>query len=205
MKRGPVPGKFLASALAWGLALLPALALAAEDEARRGAAGGGEPHAFPWKKVVFHAVNLLIFAGILFKVLKRPVKEFLVQRNREVREALESASKARAEAEGLVAELRKKLEAAGAEGEALRSALLAQGEAEKKRLIEVAREQSARLLDEARRGADREIERGRQALRAEAVRVAAELARDQLAKEFGDADRERYNEEFLATIERLRS
>ena len=173
------------------------------------AGGGGHgaaegAHAgFPWFSVIAHAVNFGILCLILFLALRRPLKDFLVQRNREVREALSSAACAREEAEALVAELKKKVQNADAEAKKLQDELVAQGQAEKQRLLDEAKKQATRIVDEAKRAGDRELERAKVALQAEAVRLASGLATESLNKEIKDADRTAFNKDFVSSLERL--
>lgn len=187
--------------------LLATLFLAAGAGLSHAAGGGGEgaEHGFQGMKILFHCINFAILFGTLGFFLRKPLREFLIQRRRDVQEALNSAARAREEAESLLAEYKKKLDGADAEAKSLLDELLAHGEAEKERLVEQGQAAADKLVADARRAADREIERARVALRAEALKLASQMATERLTKEIGEGERKRYNEEFITMLDGLQS
>ncbi len=79
------------------LAFMPTLALAAEK-------GGVEPH-MGWR-----VINFVLFVGILYYFLRKPVAEFFRTRRESIKKELEEAEQLKEEAEKLYEETKRKLE-----------------------------------------------------------------------------------------------
>lgn len=144
------------------------------------------------------AANFLIFAVLLVRFLRGPIREFFRERTENLRSALEAGSRARQEAEALRAQIAQDVAALPATREQLRADLRATAELERDNLLATGRRAAARIREDARLGAEYEFAAARQALRLEmtedAVRQATELVRRAVRPE----DQERFVREFVA-------
>jgi ATP synthase F0 subunit b len=132
-------------------------------------------------------VNLLLFIGVMFYFLRRPIREAFRSRQESIRGELMRAEEERAAAEAKLAEVEVRLAHLGEEAEAIRAN--AQKEAAEERArVERATEAEVRKIREQAR---REIESAAKAARAElrtftaeqSVRLAEEMIRRDIRPE----------------------
>ncbi len=76
--------------------IIPAIAVAAEE-------GGVEPH-MGWR-----VINFIIFVGLLYYFLRKPISEFFKSRKESIIQEIEEAKRLQEEAEKLLEETKKKL------------------------------------------------------------------------------------------------
>jgi F-type H+-transporting ATPase subunit b len=111
-----------------------------------------DPQLFDWPPVLAlvhpaipKAVNLLLFIGILYLLLRKPTREFFRRRFTEVRAALERAAKEKAAAETKLAEIDARLNRLDAELAEIRAQTEREAEAERARIEAAAQEEAAKL------------------------------------------------------------
>jgi F-type H+-transporting ATPase subunit b len=171
------------------------------------ASGGGESHAdngAVMKDFVWRVVNFVILAGILFWALKKAnLKGALADRQVQIEKNLRDAREARDVAEAKLKEYSEKLSRANQEVDELRVAMLQEAEAEKQRIIAEARVAAEKLARQAVQAADQEVLKARAALRAEAARLAVELAAGKLAGAVQKADHDRFVQDYLGKVGQL--
>lgn len=171
------------------------------------ASGGGESHAdngAVMKDFVWRVVNFVILAGILFLALKKAnLKGALADRQVQIEKNLRDAREARDVAEAKLKEYSEKLSRANQEVDELRVAMLQEAEAEKQRIIAEARVAAEKLARQAVQAADQEVLKARAALRAEAARLAVELAAGKLAGAVQKADHDRFVQDYLGKVGQL--
>ena len=182
-----------------GLLVLAAALLGAEWA--MAAEAGAHAKAFSFTEELFKLVNTLIVVGILYKVAYHPIRNFLKDRREGIRKALEESRAAREEAEKQLAEQRSKV--ADLEAELVR--VREQGEKERammrERLEEEQENQAQRLLEQTRTTIELESSKARAELQNQAASLALSLAEEMLKKELGEADQERFVENYLAKLE----
>ena len=182
-----------------GLLVLAAALLSAEWA--MAAEAGAHAKAFSFTEELFKLVNTLIVVGILYKVAYHPIRNFLKDRREGIRKALEESRAAREEAEKQLAEQRSKV--ANLEAELVR--VREQGEKERammrERLEEEQENQAQRLLEQTRTTIELESSKARAELQNQAASLALSLAEEMLKKELGEADQERFVENYLAKLE----
>ena len=182
-----------------GLLVLAAALLCAEWV---WAAEAGPHHkAFSFTEEFFKLINTLIVVGILYKVAYHPIRNFLKDRREGIRKALEDSEAARKEAEKELAEQRSKV--ADLEAELVR--VREQGEKERaamrERLEEEQENQARRLLDQTKTTIELESSKARAELQNQAAGLALSLAEEMLKNELGEADQERFVENYLAKLD----
>ena len=182
-----------------GLLVLAAALLGAEWA--MAAEAGAHAKAFSFTEELFKLVNTLIVVGILYKVAYHPIRNFLKDRREGIRKALEESRAAREEAEKQLAEQRSKV--ADLEAELVR--VREQGEKERammrERLEEEQENQAQRLLEQTRTTIELESSKARAELQNQAASLALSLAEEMLKKELGEADQERFVENYLVKLE----
>lgn len=171
------------------------------------ASGGGESHAdngAVMKDFVWRVVNFVILAGIVFWALKKAnLKGSLADRQVQIEKNLREAREARDVAEAKLKEYSEKLSKANQEVDELRVAMLQEAEAEKQRIIAEARVAAEKIAKQAVQAADQEVLKARAELRAEAARLAVELAAGKLSGAVQKADHDRFVQDYLGKVGQL--
>lgn len=166
-RRGARVRRLLSIALA---ALLPVVALASEAE-------HPAPHGVPWLKLLFSAVNVLIFLAVLRSRVWPALRQALRSRRERIIGALEQAGRAKRESERLQAEWRERLANVSAELEAMRQQARADIAAERDQILNAARQVADAIRRDARRTAEQEVRNAEALLRAEVAANALAIAR----------------------------
>ena len=159
--------------------------------------GGG----FNWRFMMEHTVNLLILIGVLVYFLKTPVKNFLMERRGTISHDIDVAQKTINEAKSRFEEYSKKLEAIETEISALKDTLRKQGESERKELLRQAEATSETLRKEARETIELQTERAKHEIQSEVANLALGNAEALIRQNLGEADKDRFVQEFTKNIE----
>jgi F-type H+-transporting ATPase subunit b len=178
---------------------LPSLAAAAEVDTHHGHAG---PTPEQWKMLAFTIANFAIFAFLMYRLARTPLRDYLVNRRRRLVESMAEAARLKEEAERLKREYEQKAAALDQAREELIAEIRAIAEADSKRSLASAEQAAERMRSDVERTAQSDLERARQELRQEAARLAEEIARDELQRRMTDQDRRRLLKEFLTRVER---
>jgi F-type H+-transporting ATPase subunit b len=133
-------------------------------------------------------INLLIFLGILYLLLRRPTREFFASRLASVRQLLERAAKEKASASQKMAELDARLNRLDAEVATIREQSNREAAAERERM----KTETERDLEKLRGATNREIEAAKQIaladLREFAATKSVELAEQIIKRELTPED-----------------
>lgn len=155
--------------------------------------------------LVMRLVNFVLLAGLLYYFLRKPIRNFLNQRQQGVREALEEAQRAREEAESRFRDLEKRLGQARKEMEELRRMLLEQGRQEKERILAHAHKEAEKIRKQAELTAEQELKKARSLLRREAVELAARIAETILRQRIDSKDHERLIRQYVDSVGKMAS
>ncbi len=189
----------LSGLLAVGVLAFAAMALAS--------GGGGEHHADSgalMKDFAWRVLNFAVLAGILVWALKKAnLKGSLADRQALIEKSLREAQEAREAAEAKLAEYTGKLAKANQEVDELRAAMLQEAEAEKQRIVAEAKLSAAKIAEQTTQAADQEVLKARTELRAEAARLAVELAAGKLTGAIQKADHDRLVQDYLGKVGQL--
>lgn len=202
---------FLASPIALPLLVAISTVLFGADVlAAGGAEHGHEPHVANWfglgrqhqeaPALGWMMVTFAVFVAILVGWVRKPLGNYLEARSGEVRRALMEAQQAKAEAEARAAESEERLRKLDAEVAALTAEFRAQGEAELVRLEAAARATAERIAKDAEDTLAAESERAREALKAEAAKLALELAEARIRGAIADGDHQRLTQSFIQDL-----
>ncbi len=177
--------------------LLPTLALAT--------GGGGEMELESPFTLLMRLVNFLLLAALLYYFLRKPIRNFLLQRQQGVREALEEAQRAAKEAEARYKEMEKKLAQAHKEMEELKNMIIEQGKQEKERILARAHKEAERIIKQAELAAEQELKKAYSSIRLEAVEMAAAIAEAILKDKIDSKDHKRLIEQYVENVGKMTS
>lgn len=163
------------------------------------AAEGGHGNGIP-KVVVYQAINFILFAVILFLLLKNKVVGHFTQRRNEYLAAARKYEHAKREAEHKIADLKarmNKLDATAADSVQKAKAEAAQLQ---NKIVADAQATSQKLQQETKRTLDAEVARAVQELREEVLAQATKAARDLMQQQIKEQDQQRLQQEFVEKI-----
>jgi len=157
----------------------------------------------PWLSFLFKVINFLILMAIFIKVLKKPLGNFLRNRQSKVRQALEDAEKARQEAGRRMQEYERRLAHIDEEIDEIHRTLKEEGEREKARIIQEAERMAEEIKAQARATTEQEIRVAQRVLREEVADLAVQLAEEILKKSMSKSDQKKLVEEYVDQMETL--
>jgi F-type H+-transporting ATPase subunit b len=170
----------------------------AEHQAEAGHHHGAE-HAPSPAQLFWPALNFLLFAVVLVRFLKGPLRENFRQRGARLKESLEAGKRARTAAETLRAELARAIADLPNLRERLKAELRATAERERDNLIEQGRRAAERIRSDAKVLAEQEFAAARNAVRAEVSTEAIRQATELIGRALGPEDHERFVRDFVSS------
>lgn len=163
-----------------------------------GAEAEGKSHIMEW---VWKVVNFGILVFILVKFLGKPLKNFLKQRTELIQKTLDEARQARELAEKALREVEEKLKGKDKEIEGIISSARQSGQKEQEFLISEGERLSKKIIEQAKVNIDFELKKAKEAIKAEAVELAMELAEKKLKDKLTPEEQEKLLEESLSKLE----
>lgn len=177
------------------LLLLPAAVFAAG-----GGGGHGDAHAIPWKEMGWHAFNLAILGGILFRFAGGPIRDAVKDRALTVKRDLDESHALRKEAQDRFDELEARLARFEQQLEETRTEAAAEAEAESRRIAEKTAEEVAWIQQAAEKTIRDEMVHARRSLQREAVELAVTIAGETLASRISADDQDRMARDLLGAV-----
>ncbi len=166
--------------------------------------GGGAHHpdsGAQLKDFGWRVLNFAVLVGIVVWALKKAdVKGSLAARQADIEKSLKDAETARDTAEAKLREYSVKLDQAAKEIDELHAAIVREGEQEKNRIIAEANTAAAKIVAQAALSAEQETVKARNELRAEAARLAVEIATGKLTGAIQKNDHDRFVGEYLDKV-----
>lgn len=154
------------------------------------------PSFFSWT-LLWSFINFTILVGLLAYFATKPLRKFLANRHRELKDEIEGAEEARKEAQQSYEEYQKKLAEIEQELVELRRSFKEEGERERKVILEEAERSGRRIRKEAQEIAEGELQRVRKLLQDEAAELTVKIAEGILKKEINYQDQERLIKDYL--------
>ncbi len=185
----------------WISAASAAMVLAVAGVALASGAGGHEMDVNEeLGKVFVHAVNFVIFVGLLVYFLRRPLKDFLANRRLSISSQLDESERLKTEAQARFDELDSRIAAFDQEIADMLARVKTECELERGKAIANANAGAEMLREAAERGVAKELEKARHSLRAETVELAMTLAEDVLRGALSATDHGRLATEYFDRI-----
>ncbi len=165
--------------------------------------GGGEgaEHAAPWwKDYIWKIINFLILFILLFKFAKKPMQNFFQKRTELIEKTLNEAKEAKAVSLKALQAVETRLKAKDAEIEVILAASKKSGELERDSIIAESDRLKAKILEQAKTNIEYELKHAKEAIKAEAVELAMELAEKKLKEKLTKEEQEKLFEDSLMKI-----
>ena len=153
----------------------------------------------PWD-ILFHMINVAVLFVAIRLLLYKPIRGFMEGRARRVEADLDAAAQQRAEADARGKELDKAAQQARMDAAQAIASGVQQGQKTGGEIVERARKQAGELIEQARQEAERIHLEAREAVRAQAVDMAVEIAGRLLEREVRPEDHRRIIDEFLTKV-----
>jgi F-type H+-transporting ATPase subunit b len=156
----------------------------------------GQMKDFGWR-----VLNFAVLIGIVVWALKKAdVKGSMAARQADIEKSLKDAESARDAAEAKLREYSGKLDQASKEIDELHAAIIREGEQEKSRIIAEANVAAEKIVAQAALSAEQETVKARNELRAEAAKLAVEIATGKLTGAIQKNDHDRFVGEYLDKV-----
>ena len=165
--------------------------------------GGGEgaENAAPWwKDYIWKIINFLLLFILLFKFAKKPMQNFFQKRTELIEKTLNEAKEAKALSLKALQAVETRLKAKDAEIEVILAASKKSGELERDSIIAESDRLKAKILEQAKTNIEYELKHAKEAIKAEAVELAMELAEKKLKEKLTKEEQEKLFEDSLMKI-----
>jgi F-type H+-transporting ATPase subunit b len=161
--------------------------------------GGGETTA-RLLDLLYRSINFIIFFGVLFFLLKKPLKQALADRRDSIQQELQDLEAKRDEANREFQALEKRISNIKEEREVILAEYKAEAEKEKQKIIDNAEKTASRIIDQSQITIQQEIRKANQALRQEMSEMAVRMAEELLKKNITENDQKVLIGEYLAKV-----
>ena len=151
--------------------------------------------------LVMRWVNFAIFAILLVKFAKTPIKNFLSDRKGQIEKKIKAYEEQKEAVQEKVAESQKMLADSQDRFDKIRQTIIEGGERRKQEIIEDAQRESQMLLEATRHKIEHQIREARDTIRAEMIESAVALAEKKLPAEITAVDQQKLTDLFLASTE----
>ena len=153
------------------------------------------------KDFMWRCLDFAVLAAIAFWAIKKAdVKGTLAARRNGIESALKEAIEAKEQAEKKFQEYTLRLDQANKEIEGISANMKREGELEKERIIAEAHLAAARIQAQAESAAAQEVLKAKSELRAEAARLAVEIAEQKIAKNITKGDQDKLVGEYISKV-----
>jgi F-type H+-transporting ATPase subunit b len=166
------------------------------------AAGASEEggHASLLKEYLAKIINFAILVFILYKFGKKPVRDFLKKRTELIEKTLNEATEAKEAALKALREAEERVKTKDAEVKEILDAARKSGELERDKIIEESARLKEKILEQAKTNIDYELKHAKEAIKAEAVELAMELAEKKLKEKLSKEEQEKLLDESLVKM-----
>jgi F-type H+-transporting ATPase subunit b len=163
------------------------------------AAHSGETPERIWD-LIFRAINFIIFFGVLFYLLRKPLKQALGGRRDSIQKELQDLEAKKEEANREFQALEKRISNIKEEREAILAEFKVEGEKEKQKIIDTAQKTASRIVDQAQITIQQEIQKAGQSLKQEMSEMAVRMAEELLKKNITENDQKLMIGEYLTKV-----
>ncbi len=154
--------------------------------------------------LLYRFINFALLVIILFVAIKKSgLKDSLKGRITEIQQRLENLRKEKEEAENKYQDIEKKLRDFEAKKKEIVELFQKEGEAERERIITEAQVRAKHIVEQAELTIQQEMQSAKDMLRREVMEVAAQKAREIIAKEMTDEDQDRLVNEFIERVGKI--
>jgi F-type H+-transporting ATPase subunit b len=163
--------------------------------------GGGEAHGPDLKAFLWQVVNFAILVAILLFFARKPIRDLLKNRTESIQKSIEEAREAREKAEEALAKVEERLKEKDREVADILATAERSGLKEREAIIEEGERLSRKIVEQARANIEYELKQAREAIKAEAVELAMEIAEKKIREKLSEEEQKRLFEESLKKLE----
>lgn len=174
---------------------LAAVGFAAEEGAHH-VDSGAQMKDFAWRCLDFAALAAIAY----WAIKKADLKGTLAARRSGIETALKEAVEAKEQAEKKFKEYSERLDQANKEIETISLNMKREGELEKERIVAEAHQAAARIQAQAESAAAQEVLKAKGELRAEAARLAVEIAEQKIVKNITKGDQDKLVGDYISKV-----
>lgn len=158
-------------------------------------------HGIDWEHgLVYPAANFFILIFFLVLLLRKPLIRGFRERAAGLKLSMNDARTLYDKAYAQHQEIDTKLKNVEVQSRKLMADIQAEAELERKTIVQDAMKMAERIKTDATRIADQEVKRATETLKAEAVRLAMGLAREQVSQRLGDEQQKQLGDEFVSLL-----
>jgi len=183
-----------------GILLAVVVLLGLHGLAWAAAEGGHGAGGLNWKDFLFRLLNFSIMAGILYKLLKKPLTNFFTSRRENIQKTLAELEVKKQEAEKKCQEYKAKLAALEGETQKIVSEYIQEGELEKQKILEAAERQAEYIKEQAQLAIQQEMKAARDTLQREVAEMSVGAAEQILRKKMKAKDQDRLVRDFMTKV-----
>ncbi len=158
-------------------------------------------HASLFDEYKWKVLNFVILVVVLVWFAKKPLQEFLKKRTELIEKTLKEAQEAKELAQKALSAVEDRLKLKDKEIEEILSRSKDSAEREKELLIKQGEQMKEKILEQAKNNIDYEVRLAKEAIKAEAVEVAMELAEKKLKEKLTREEQIKLIEESLRRME----
>jgi F-type H+-transporting ATPase subunit b len=155
------------------------------------------------QNLIWWTVNFIVLLIILFKLLRKPLANFLQNRKETIQREYEELLRKKREAEAQYLELQAKLKNMEDEAKQILQNYIEQGQKEKERIIKEAEEQAKRIMEQADLYIKHELEKAKEELRKELAQEVIKLTEERLLKGLTIEDHKRIFRDVMESLKSL--
>lgn len=157
---------------------------------------GAQMKDFAWR-----CLDFAVLAAVAFWAIKKAdLKGTLAARRSGIESALKEAVEAKEQAEKKFKEYSERLDQANKEIEGISLNMKREGELEKERIVAEAHHAAARIQAQAESAAAQEVLKAKSELRAEAARLAVEIAEQKIVKNITKGDQDKLVGDYISKV-----
>ncbi len=162
--------------------------------------GGEETHPSLVKEYAFKIFNFVLIFGIIFYFARKPIKNMLKQRTEMIEKTLKEAQEAKELAQKALQEVKTRIQTKDKEIEEIIAASRHSGEQERERIIEESNRLKEKLSEQAKANIEYELKSAKEAIKAEAVEIAMDLAEKKIKEKLTKEEQEKLLQDSLTKM-----
>jgi len=152
---------------------------------------------------ILKLANMLLFLGVLWYLVRKPVAGAFAARSEQIRTAAQEAKERRAKADSLAADIQARLTQIEEEVRAIHERAEAEGERQKRELIAAGEAEAQKILASARTEVDNRLKHARKELTEYAGQLAAERAEQILSQQMTESDQHKLFRDSLREVKEV--
>ena len=162
-----------------------------------------EENSFNWADFIGKIINSFILFGFLIFILYKPLKKYLTERNKKIKDTFYQTESQRKEAERQLAQIEERLKNLEKEINEIKKKSELAAQKEKERIIQEGVKEAERIKRFTQKEIERQLKRGFEELKTYAVELSISTAEDKIKKSLTPEKHRYLIDRFIEKIEEL--